>query len=448
MSTPPTALSFQPLSRILRSARYVFGVLFVATVALLAWQHYGMERTVELLDGKHQVYADDDRGGGGKSVGVLERRPHELVVRCTITRPSSNPYCKLGIITRSEAGGIDMSGFSHFTIDMAYEGPGPNRTDIALVNDEAGLTQADRWETYKVNQVVYVGIPQHGLMTVPLRWFGVAQWWTDLVKPPLEHSYVRIDNVARIELTSPGEANAGVHVMHVRSVKLHGKIVTQSHLLLILISVWIACTVGLLLSTTLMLRSQLRQSDNALSLLTQVNRALELEARELAGQAYFDPLTGVLNRQGLRAALMNTSTLMAAPMSVIFIDIDHFKHINDTHGHATGDDVLRRFAQVLGAGIRTSDRLVRWGGEEFLIICPLTDVHQAVRVAEALRTRLHGQSWPLELAVTASFGVAQHVDQQDIGVVIKQADDALYSAKAAGRDRVHAHGVGRAAQVA
>jgi diguanylate cyclase (GGDEF)-like protein len=288
-------------------------------------------------------------------------------------------------------------------------------------------------------------MPKNGRMTVPMKWFSVPQWWKDMVHPPMEHSYVLMDNAARIDIQNAIGIVAGEHVYTIRSVKLHGKLISQSHLLMLLIATWILCAVSFPMLTTLMLRRQLKQSDTALSLLTQVNRALELEARELAGQAHIDPLTGVLNRQGLRAALMNTSALLAAPMSVIFIDIDHFKRINDTHGHDVGDEVLRKFAHVVGSGIRSSDRLVRWGGEEFLIICPVTDVHQAVTVAEALRASLHRQTWPAGLAVTASFGVAQHADNEDIGVVIKRADSELYGAKNGGRDRVHAYGVDKPA---
>jgi diguanylate cyclase (GGDEF)-like protein len=136
---------------------------------------------------------------------------------------------------------------------------------------------------------------------------------------------------------------------------------------------------------------------------------------------------------------MSTSSLLADPMTVIFLDIDHFKSINDTHGHDVGDDVLRRFAAAIGAGIRSADRLVRWGGEDFLIVCPMTNVHQGRILAESLRQALHHQTWPAGLRVTASFGVAQHHACDEIGVAIKHADEALYRAKQGGRDRVCAH---------
>jgi diguanylate cyclase (GGDEF)-like protein len=441
MRTSSNALSLQPLSRILLSARYVFGALLVLTLAVLAWHHYGMERTIDFTGGQFPITVEDDRPTGGASVGILERRGQDLVMHCKLVKKYAFPYCKMMFTLQTAKGGLDMSELTHFTMDIRYEGVGPARINLLLANVEEGMAHSDHWNTYKINQIDFTDVPPQGLITVPLKWFAVPQWWKELAKPSVEHSYVRMDNIAKYEIMNAAGSVEGDHTFTVHSIKLHGKLISQSHLLMILVGLWILCAVSFPVATTLALRSQLEESDTALALLSQVNKALELEARELAGQAHIDPLTGVLNRQGLRAALMSTSSLLAAPMSVIFLDIDHFKRINDAHGHDVGDDVLRKFAQVLGFGLRSSDRLVRWGGEEFLIICPVTDVSQACMVAETLRGNLQRQQWPAGLKVTASFGVAQHADNEDIGVVIKRADSELYGAKAAGRDRVHAYGV-------
>jgi diguanylate cyclase (GGDEF)-like protein len=425
----------------LRRARYVFGALFLLTAALLTWNHYGMESTVDLMADQFPASVDDDHVSNGESTGTLERRGRDLLMHCKLSHKMDYSYCKLTFAFQTTRNGLDMSDYSHITIDAAYEGPGPHKLNLILANAEDGLTRLDRWNTYKINQIDTVDIPPDGHVIVPLKWFSVSQWWKDMMHPPMEHSYVRLDNVTRLEIMNSGGTPAGDYTIRIHAVQLHGKFISQNHLLMALVGLWILCAVSFPTATALLLRRQLNESGKALALLSQVNKALELEARELAGQAHIDPLTGVLNRQGLRAALMSTSALLAAPMSVIFLDIDHFKRINDTHGHDVGDEVLRKFAHVVGSGIRSSDRLVRWGGEEFLIICPVTDVHQASMVAEGLRASLHRQTWPAGLAVTASFGVAQHEDGEDIGVVIKRADSELYGAKANGRDRVHAYGL-------
>jgi diguanylate cyclase (GGDEF)-like protein len=442
-----TDSSFNDLSHTLRRARRMIASLCVLTVLLLAWQHYGMERIIDLNDSRFAVTVDGDQSSGGNSHASVERRGHDLIFRCNIAKGFEWPFCKLFFHLGDGAGtGIDMSRFSHITLDADYTGPGPRKLGMMLANAERGLTVPDRWQTYKINQVDAIDIPVGKPALIPLRWFSIAQWWKNIARPSFEHSFTQIDNVVRVEVSTPPAAGDGEHVLVVHAARLHGKWISQNTLLMALVTMWILCAVAWPTTVALFLRKQLKSSNAALQLLSEVNKALELEARELAGQVHLDPLTGVLNRQGLRAVLMSTSTLMADPMSVIFIDIDHFKTINDGHGHDVGDEVLRKFAHLLATSLRGSDQLVRWGGEEFLIICPTTRVDQAARVAESLRTALHLVDWPAGLHVTASFGVAQHRHGDEIGVVIKQADQQLYDAKAGGRDRVHAHGLTLAAQ--
>ena len=440
MSASTAEISLQPLVKLLGYARYVFGTLLAITAVLLAWQHYGMEKVVELTGDHFPVFMEDDRGGGGASVGSIERRGQDLIVHCHISRKIDWPYCKLGFSFLKGATGVDMSRFEYMTIEGRYAGPGTSRFGLVLAEAEEGLTRLDQWQTYKINQIEALDLPpEGGKLVIPFKWFGVAQWWKDMAKPTLEHSAVNVDNVARAEVMISGGGKEGEHLFAVHAIRLHGKQISRDALLMGLVTAWVLCAVGWLAILTLSLRSQLRDSRAAVALLRTINKALELEARDLAGQAHIDPLTGVLNRQGLRAALMSTSSLLADPMAVIFIDIDHFKSINDTHGHDAGDDVLRKFANVIASGIRSSDRLVRWGGEEFLIVCPMTNVFQGRILAENLRHALHQQTWPAGLDVTASFGVAQHHERDEVGVVIKHADEELYRAKQGGRDRVCAH---------
>jgi diguanylate cyclase (GGDEF)-like protein len=442
MQPASTDSSFNHLAHTLRQARRLIAGLVVLTVALLNWQHYGMERIVDLNDSRFAVTAEGDQTSGGNSRASVTRRGHDLVFRCTIAKGFEWPFCKLFFHLGDSTGtGIDMTRFSHITLDADYAGPGPRKLGMMLANAEPGLTIPDRWQTYKINQVDAIDLPLAEPVLIPLRWFSVAQWWKNTARPSFEHSFTQIDNVVRMEVSTPPDAGDGEHVLVVHAARLHGKWISQNTLLMALVAMWILCAIGWPTTAAFMLRRQLRKSDAALRLLGEVNQALELEARELAGQVHLDPLTGVLNRQGLRAVLMSTSTLMADPMSVIFIDVDHFKAINDGHGHDVGDEVLRKFAQVLASSLRSSDQLVRWGGEEFLIICPATRLDQAALVAETLRAAMHQVSWPAGLRVTASFGVAQHRHGEEIGAVIKQADQQLYDAKNGGRDRVHVHGL-------
>jgi diguanylate cyclase (GGDEF)-like protein len=227
--------------------------------------------------------------------------------------------------------------------------------------------------------------------------------------------------------------------IEMRSIQFRGKWISNTELLTWLVGAWIGC--GLLgLSLSLMhTRSSLSASNARLELLATINKALQLEARDLANQAHTDPLTGALNRQGLREVLMrrlHAAGHVDEEMAVVFMDLDHFKRINDEYGHDAGDEVLRRFAAVIRGEVRSSDKLVRWGGEEFLLLCPETDVPHAVAMLDKLRAALAHQDWPHALHVTSSFGVTSLKPDEDIGAAIKRADGALYLAKANGRNRV------------
>lgn len=159
--------------------------------------------------------------------------------------------------------------------------------------------------------------------------------------------------------------------------------------------------------------------------------------------ATLDELTGLLNR---RQALIKLNDLWALatryelPFSCILFDIDHFKKFNDQYGHDAGDAVLRATARTATDSVRLVDVVARIGGEEFLVICPNTDVDGAVIVAERLRTRIEQAAVrhnDLQLRVAVSLGVAErHAETPDANALLKRADNALYAAKAAGRNCV------------
>jgi diguanylate cyclase (GGDEF)-like protein len=167
--------------------------------------------------------------------------------------------------------------------------------------------------------------------------------------------------------------------------------------------------------------------------------------RKLEAMSITDPLTGLYNRRHLERQLTDESrrTLRyATPLSVLMIDIDHFKQVNDTHGHAAGDEVIRGLARVVRESIRNTDVAARFGGEEIAIVLPHTDLRGGVLLAERLRERFEAALHECDGATirkTASFGVASA--GPETGPItgeelLKRADAALYDAKRGGRNRV------------
>ena len=167
--------------------------------------------------------------------------------------------------------------------------------------------------------------------------------------------------------------------------------------------------------------------------------------------ANVDPLTEILNRRGFAERLgqeWDRTRRYGSVFSLLMADIDHFKRINDTYGHPTGDRLLRIVAQTLAAGCREADVVARYGGEEFTVLLPQQTVDSAVSVAERLRQNIaainltvpHGNE-----KVTASFGVADSTTCPPPDDVIQAADQALYAAKQGGRNRVAVSVPGNAA---
>ena len=159
----------------------------------------------------------------------------------------------------------------------------------------------------------------------------------------------------------------------------------------------------------------------------------------LLDAASLDPLTGLQNRRGGEGLLERAyigSRESGAPFSLIVADVDHFKAINDTWGHPAGDRVLENVSRLLRACVRATDGVVRWGGEEFLIILPHCDLRAAADQAERIRERVERTPQPEAGQVTLSLGVAQLGPVETVANLIERADKALYEAKRQGRNRV------------
>jgi diguanylate cyclase (GGDEF)-like protein len=161
-------------------------------------------------------------------------------------------------------------------------------------------------------------------------------------------------------------------------------------------------------------------------------------------RATSDQLTGLPNRRAADEALRRMaahSTRTSSPMAAVLLDLDHFKQVNDIHGHDAGDEVLATVGLLLAQSLRTSDFAARYGGEEFLMLLPDTDGDGAMTLAEKLRATIEQADFSRMAAVTGSFGVAILPDDAgEIEHLIREADRALYRAKARGRNRVEKAG--------
>lgn len=169
--------------------------------------------------------------------------------------------------------------------------------------------------------------------------------------------------------------------------------------------------------------------------ITQRKRA----EKEIYLLATTDSLTGIANRReftGIMEREVDRAKRYGTPMSLAMYDLDYFKRVNDTFGHDVGDYVLQAVTGLVKENIRANDVVARWGGEEFMVLMPQSDMQAARNVSEKLRLTIAGHHFDKVGKLTASFGVAAFEPQDDLNSLLKRVDDALYQAKEQGRNRV------------
>ena len=173
--------------------------------------------------------------------------------------------------------------------------------------------------------------------------------------------------------------------------------------------------------------------------LTELNQILEGKYKEYEARASTDSLTGLYNRQKFSELYLSSYTSMIQrqnSMSMILLDIDFFKAVNDTYGHNVGDDVLVKLSRILLNTLRNIDIICRWGGEEFIILLPTVDLDNAKALAEKLRVSIAESEIDVVGNISASFGVARVLEGETMEAAVDRADKALYLAKASGRNCV------------
>lgn len=175
------------------------------------------------------------------------------------------------------------------------------------------------------------------------------------------------------------------------------------------------------------------------SMIQRYKNILEIKNRTLLKLAYTDHLTKASNRKSIEKSLkkeLKRAQRYSRPLSLIMLDVDDFKKINDTCGHSVGDKVLRQLSKIISLAIRDTDHFGRWGGEEFIIVATETSLESAVILAEKIKTLLGTAEFEGCHKISCSIGVAQYLHGNDYDTLLSHADIAMYQAKNRGKDRV------------
>jgi len=426
-----------------RAALLCLLALVALSVAALLWNSLGMNESL-VLDGQssYPVRAVDDRdtSNHGNSIATVERHGRRLALQCDVGLAAPYPFCSMRFMLAPEPLGIDLSEFSVMRIWLDATGPEPRQeVRVALGNFNPAYSRPNDYETLKNHELVYIQQAAHGVIEVPMDRMSVASWWIEEHNVPLQYAATELQHVVALDIVTGANLRAGPHRVVVDRIELQRKLVSPAAFRLGLLLVWLAAVSLYVLVQLVNSKRQLLESQRQQQVLAQTITSLNARSESLETLARSDPATGLLNRAGLKLGLeqrLLQHGLTQFPMAVIFVDIDHFKGINDSLGHAAGDAVIAQVARHLRDHVPHDDLVARWGGEEFLLLCAGTGGEEARRIAERLRQDVERQTWPTGAAVTCSFGITVLAAGEDWLQAIERADAAMYEAKQAGRNRV------------
>ncbi len=413
--------------------------LLLVTMLAIGFQSFGLRKTLVIDADTHFPFqATDDRFLSGKSEAEVNIVHNAFHLTCNIKESDFLwKYCELSFdLSSDETGaGLDLSRYNAVKIWVRYDKPSGVGVRFQTRNYDTLYSNDKDPRSMKYNIVeVYRGHLQYPI-EIPFEYLSVPTWWLEEHELPLEKSHVEFDDTRSIVIVTGSGIQPGEYTLIVERIEIIGKYFSDDKLYLFLVLMWVSSALFFVADRLKFIKQELKVSRRRQRELESLVRLLNVKKHVLEEKLSRDPLTGALNREGVAKVFEGRESQPGQELSIVFIDVDHFKEVNDTYGHILGDKVLKKFVEVLTENTREVDVLSRWGGEEFLLACPNTQLQFATQLAEKLRACVEAYKWPNNIRLTASFGVAQMLDELP-SEFIERADAALYSAKKQGRNRV------------
>lgn len=426
-------------------------ILFFITVVLITlhWQ-FGEKKTYRISPEEFVFLPTNDQVQKGASTSSLfPLKDGGVQLNCTLSNSPDYkwPYCGVSIQIDSQdpTHGIDFSDFHTVRLDVDFVRLDTNTSPTLrfyLRNYNPAYSLPDDEYTHKYNGLDYRQADYSQPLQIPLKNLQVLTWWLVDNQIPIEHSGPEFNNINRIELATGSGAEEGLYQLRIKKIEFVGYYIHTETLMFALLIMWVSFAIAFSFLEIRNSRNRAMEAEKRRAHLSSLNRRLRQQNIQFAEQANRDALTGAMNRHAVRGWLEEQFSSYVKPteqLSIIYIDIDNFKRVNDDFSHQMGDDILREFTMVLMEELRVTDRLVRWGGEEFVVFCSSTTLKQAYMLAERLRQKCEQYRWMHGQVLTASFGVVQMGDETP-QEMIARADELLYQAKRCGRNRVEVAG--------
>ncbi|PSW73269.1 GGDEF domain-containing protein [Photobacterium sp. GB-50] len=429
------------MTGLIKPVRYTIFFLVIFTCIVYGWFMLGgakKEYIVSPVNSTYQII--DDKGQGGATESSLNIDRNGALLECNIVNKAQWPFCEIAIsLTDSVDKGIDLSDYDSVGIDIDYGSPlEGERVRIYLRNYDPAYAKLSDPISLKFNAIEYAPGEDKGLVVFPLRSFQVLSWWIADYEVPVDKSSRQFDNISVIEVATGSYVKEANYSIKLNKLVFYGQRISEQALVKILLSLWVVTAISFIIIDRIFLRKKIKETEERTQRLRDANRTLYEKSLVFEELAFTDPLTRTRNRHEINEWLAEVTThsiVNNISFSMIFIDIDHFKQVNDKYGHRLGDEVLRRFASLINKRVRKSDVFARWGGEEFVIFCPATPLGATAELAESIRECIESAVWDNGMKVTCSSGVAE-LENEDYSHFIERADEALMKAKERGRNRV------------
>lgn len=415
--------------------------LLSVTVIALFWNKYGMDDIYTIQPATYPyIVGQTDSVDGGASVLELTRTDSSIVMDYELREGYPYPYVNMQIyLGDGKSHGKDLSHYDSIYIWVKPRGEGSVRLYLRAWDDS--ISKPGDQSTLKFNELEFFPLEEtYPAVFVPIE-FRVAGWWVSQHNVNAHHARVDLSNIPLIEIQTGTAAPLGYGTLEIMGITFKGKLISAEKLMFVLIALWFFSFLFYLI---------LRLRDYSIQRNTERKRreelehnlvVLEVEKSDYEKASKEDALTGCLNRAGFTSVLTREQERLnngGGALSFIMLDIDFFKKINDTWGHSVGDEVLVNLSKLIRSRIRTTDALVRWGGEEFVILCSDTPLQNAQFLAEKLRVNVENTQLISQQQITCSFGVAEMLPHEDPKIVFEHLDKALYSSKRGGRNSVTA----------
>lgn len=405
-------------------------IAIVITLLLFVSHDYFPKRALELQpeSAKYIDKSVDSSIGGKSKLTWLDKNNIHWV--CELNEGAPYPYCGITIRWSNEPyQQLDFSNYDALEVNLEYKGQA-RYLRVFLRNYYPSADIKDVIGQAKFNSISKSVKDFQDTTHISFNDLRVADWWIDNNQIPPEDIKPDVSKIIAVGFDLPYPNKIGRHEFKLHGLRVVGEFISKESLYLAIIIFWAALLLTEMLISQIKLRTKVQLDGQQLQELREKSAVYQEKAEH-------DKLTGILNREGLNRLIQELySTQLLHQYTLLVIDLDYFKKINDEHGHTVGDTVLREVAEKLKNTVRSYDIVARWGGEEFVILFHCMDTNSIQHFSEKIRQKIEFSSFVNGKFnhITISVGATNIVTSELFEQAFLRADKALYEAKEKGRN--------------